>query len=227
MDDAPSHSGAGDPLTRILREACSRKGDSCSERGRALRDSLLYEEIHEELRRQARLQRRRWKGDPSLQTTALAHEAYLKLVAAEERSWETRSHFLAVAAKAMRHILIDRARRKKTQKRGGEKAPLSLEKLRETLGQEVAMTEEDAEAFVLLDEALERLEEKRPRAARGVECRFFSGMTIEETAEALSVSTATVSRDWQLAKTWLYREMKRIRGDDPETDPPSEKTSQK
>ncbi|MFB6232030.1 MAG: ECF-type sigma factor [Salinibacter sp.] len=174
----------------------------------------LYDQVYTELRQRAHQQRRRWKGDPTLQTTALVHEAYLKLVDQEEQSWENRSHFLAVAAQAMRHILIDRARRKRAEKRGGTGSPLSLEELKEKLGREAAMTEEEAEAFVVLDEALDRLEEERPRAARGVECRFFSGMTIEETAEALGVSTATVSRDWKQAKAWLYREMKRIRQGD-------------
>jgi len=171
----------------------------------------LYERVYTELRQQAHHQRQRWKGEPTLQTTALAHEAYLKLVDQDEQSWASRSHFLAVAAQAVRHILIDRARRKTAEKRGGTGSPLSLEELKEKLGQEVAMTEEDAEALVVLDEALGRLEEELPRAARGVECRFFSGMTIEETAEVLGISTATVSRDWKQAKAWLYREMKRIR----------------
>ncbi len=172
----------------------------------------LYERVYSDLRQRAHQQRQRWKGDPSLQTTALAHEAYLKLVDQEERSWENRSHFFAVSAQAMRHILIDQARQKTAEKRGGQASPLSLEELKEKLGRDVAMTDEDAEAFVVLDEALDRLEDENPRAARGVECRFFGGMTIEETAEALDVSTATVSRDWKQAKAWLYREMKRIRG---------------
>lgn len=190
-------------VTRLLREM--RDGKESAE-------GALYEEVYTELRRRARGQRRRWKGDPSLQTTALAHEAYLKLVAQEEQSWASQSHFFAVAAQAMRQILIDEARRMTRKKRGGKAPTLSLEKLQERMGREVAMTEEDAEALVLLDEALGRLEEEHPRVARGVECRFFSGMTIEETAEALGVSGRTVSRDWTHAQLWLYREMKRIRG---------------
>jgi RNA polymerase sigma factor (TIGR02999 family) len=172
----------------------------------------LYERVYSDLRQRAHRQRQRWKGDPSLQTTALAHEAYFKLVDQEERSWENRSHFFAVSAQAMSHILIDQARQKTAEKRGGQASPLSLEELKEKLGRDVAMTAEDAEAFVVLGEAPDRLEDENPRAARGVECRFFGGMTIEETAEALDVSTATVSRDWKQAKAWLYREMKRIRG---------------
>lgn len=173
----------------------------------------LFQRAYGELRKRARRQRKRWKGTPTLRTTALVNEAYLKLVDQEDRSWENRSHFFAVSATAMRQILIDRARRKRAEKRGGEAPRLSLEELREKLGREAAMTEEDAEAFLILEDALEQLEEAHPRAARGVECRFFGGMTIEETAEALGVSTATVSRDWKQAKAWLYREMKRIRGD--------------
>lgn len=171
----------------------------------------LFERVYTQLRKRARGQRNRWNGNPSLQTTALINEAYLKIVGTEDRSWENRSHFFAVASTAMRQILIDRARRKRAEKRGGDAPQLSLEELRERVGRNVAMTEEDAEAFIILDEALTRLEEEHARAARGIECRFFAGMTIKETAEALGVSTATVSRDWKQAKTWLYREMKRIR----------------
>ncbi|MEF8797248.1 MAG: ECF-type sigma factor [Salinivenus sp.] len=207
--NTPRRGAPRQTVTRLLRVARSNPDDASA--GRNLREGPLYEKIHDELRRRAHRERRRWKGDPSLRTTALAHEAYLKLVAVGERSWEERSHFLAVAATAMRHILIDHARHKTAQKRGGDEAPLSLEELRDTLGREVAINEENAEAFVLLDEALDRLDEEHPRAARVVECRFFSGMSIEETAEALDVSTATVSRDWKQARAWLYREMERIR----------------
>lgn len=189
-------------VTRLLREV---------QNGNGAAEDELFDRVYTELRRRARGQRRRRKGTPSLRTTALAHEAYLKLVDQGEQSWSSRSHFFAVAATAMRHILIDRARRTRAQKRGGDAATLSLEELKEKLGREVAMTEEDAEAFVVLDAALQRLEDEHPRAARGVECRFFAGMTIEETAEALGVSERTVSRDWAHAQLWLYREMKRIR----------------
>lgn len=189
-------------VTRLLREV--RGGDDTAK-------ETLFEHLYTDLRRRARQQRRRWKGEPSLQTTALAHEAYLKLIGPVDRNWENRSHFFAVSARAMRHILIDRVRRNRAQKRGGCTPTLSLEELKERLGREVAMTEEDAEAFVVLDEALGQLGKEHPRAARGVECRFFGGMTIEETAEALGVSPATVSRDWKLAKAWPYRAMKRIR----------------
>lgn len=187
----------------------------------------LFKAVYDELRRLARKKRQQWRGDPSLRTTALAHEAYVKLVGGEERSWENRSHFFAVAAKAIRQILINRARRKRAQKRGEGAAVLSLEKLRKAMDPDAdapadrkISTEEEAELLVLLDEALSRFAEEYPRAARGVECRFFGGMTIEETAETLGVSSSTVSRDWTLAKAWLYREMKRLRGEEagPESD---------
>jgi RNA polymerase sigma factor (TIGR02999 family) len=188
----------------------------------------LFEAVYDELRRLARGKRKQWKGEPSLQTTALAHEAYVKLVGDEERSWENRSHFFAVAARAIRQILVNRARRKRAQKRGGDAPVLSLEELRATMGPEAdeaadrnVTTAEDAQLLVLLDAALYRFADEYPRAARGVECRFFGGMTIEETAEALGISASTVSRDWTLAKAWLYREMKRLRGEDPDTDPDS------
>jgi RNA polymerase sigma factor (TIGR02999 family) len=176
-------------------------------------EDKLFKRLYTRFRETARGQRRQWKGDPSLRTTALAHEAYVKLVENEAQSWENRSHFMAVAARAMRHILINEAKRKHRQKRGGETSPMSLDELRESLGREVALTEERAEVLVVLDEALELLENERPRAARVVECRFFVGMTIEETAEALDVSGSTVSRDWTLAQSWLYRTMKEIRGE--------------
>jgi RNA polymerase sigma factor (TIGR02999 family) len=182
----------------------------------------LYRKVYTELRRRAQQQRQQWKGPPTLRTTALVHEAYLKLIDQEEQSWESRSHFFAVASRAMRHILINRAERRRAQKRGGEATVLSLEALRESLGQEQATAAERSEVLVLLDTALRRFEDEHARAAKVVECRFFSGMTIEETAEALGVSDSTVSRDWRLARTWLYREMKRIHEAGSSPDAPSE-----
>lgn len=171
---------------------------------------VLFERVYDELRRRARGQRGRWAGDPSLQTTALTHEAYLKLVEQGEQSWKTRSHFFAVAAQAMRYLLINEARRRQAQKRGGGAPKVSLEELRTVLGGEVVAGEERAEVLIVLDEALAELDAAHPRAARGVACRFFVGMTIEETAEALGVSAATVSRDWTLAQAWLYRAVKQM-----------------
>ncbi len=172
----------------------------------------LFDEVYTELRQRAQGQRRQWQGDLTLRTTALAHEAYLKLVDQEEQSWQSRSHFFAVASRAMRHILVDRARKKRAQKRGGDAEILSLDALREAFERDQATAEQRSEMLVVLDAALDRFEEEHRRAARVVECRFFGDMTIEETAEALDISGSTVSRDWDLAQAWLYREMTRIHG---------------
>lgn len=175
----------------------------------------LFETVYTELHQRAEGQRKRWEGDPSLRTTALAHEAYLKLVDREEQSWESRSHFFAVASRAMRHILVDRARKKQTHKRGGDVDIVSLEALREACEDEQVTAEQRSELLVILDAALDRFEDEHERAARVVECRFFGDMTIEATAEALGVSGSTVSRDWDLAQAWLYREMERIQDGKP------------
>lgn len=168
----------------------------------------LFSTVYEELRGLAHGHRRRWQGDDTLDTTALVHEAYLKLVDQERASWETRAHFLATAARAMRHILIDHARDRRAQKRGGDRPKLSLEGIGERVGREVTLTEETSELLVSIDEALRRLEEVNERQSRIVECRFFGGMTIPETAAALGLSTATVSRGWALAKVRLYKDVK-------------------
>lgn len=168
----------------------------------------LFSIVYEELRGLAHGHRRRWQGDDTLDTTALVHEAYLKLVDQRRASWETRAHFLATAARAMRHILIDHARDRRAQKRGGDRPKLSLEEIAERVGREVTLTEETSELLVSIDEALRRLEEANERQSRIVECRFFGGMTIPETAAALGVSTATVSRGWALAKVRLYKDVK-------------------
>jgi RNA polymerase sigma factor (TIGR02999 family) len=207
-------------VTELIARLCAEKRAGTSPSGRAwpsggdgARDEVLgalFERVYDELRRGARGQRRRWTDAPSLRTTALAHEAYLKLVEQGKQSWTSRSHFFAVAAQAMRYLLINEARRRHAQKRGGGAPEVSLEELRTVLGREVATGEGRAEVLLVLDEALVGLEERYPRAARGVECRFFVGMTIEETAEALGISAATVSRDWTLAQAWLYRAVKQM-----------------
>lgn len=203
-------SSTQDTVTEHLVRVREGSGDATDE---------LFEEVYTELRRRAQHQRNRWEGDPTLRTTALAHEAYLKLVRDDEQSWESRSHFFAVASKAMRHILVDRARKKTAEKRGGESSSLSLEALRESLGHPQATAEERSEMLLVLDAALDTFEDHHLRAARVVECRFFGEMTIEETAEAIGVSGSTVSRDWDVAQAWLYREMKRIRkGEEPQGD---------
>lgn len=164
---------------------------------------LVYDELH----RAAERQRRRWEGDETLNTTALVHEAYLRLVDQSAPHWESRAHFLAVASKAMRQILINYAKRRSAAKRGGGGRPVPLHEIETTLkGGEPAEARD--EALAALDDSLQRLESIDTRQCRIVECRFFGGMTIQDTAEALGVSPVTVKRSWATAQAWLYRDIK-------------------
>jgi RNA polymerase sigma factor (TIGR02999 family) len=160
---------------------------------------LVYDELH----RQAQRYLRRERAGHTLQTTALVHEVYLKLVKQKNIAWESRSHFFAVAAKLMRQILIDYARTKHRAKRGGAEDKVPLESAL-TVG--VGDTDFD---LMALDEALTRLAAKEEHLAKIVELRFFSGLSVEDTAEVLGVSDSTVKRDWQMAKAWLQRELTR------------------
>lgn len=167
----------------------------------------LFSLVYEELRRVAHAQRRRLEGHATLNTTALVHEAYLKLSGPEELDWESRAHMLSVAARAMRQILIDDARAKSAKKRGGDEVPVTLQVLDlETPGLDVSGDHSDT--LIALDESLGRLEEVNERHHRIVECRFFGGMTIPDTAAALGLSSRTVERGWLTARAWLYRDMK-------------------
>jgi len=166
----------------------------------------LFALLYDELRAIAHRQRRRWQGDDTLQTTALVHEAFLKLVDQDRIAAESRAHFLGVAARAMRHILCNYARDQRAQKRGGGIAHVVLH---ESKGDAVWTNapSEPMGVLISLDEALRRLERVDPRQSKVVECRFFGGLTIEETAGALGVSQRTVKRDWAMAQAWLHREM--------------------
>jgi RNA polymerase sigma factor (TIGR02999 family) len=166
--------------------------------------------VYEELRRLAERQRSRWQGDETLNTTALVHEAYLKLADQSAPEWQNRSHFLGVASTAMRQILIDYAKRKCTAKRGGGRPHVPLHELEAALGQGEASADLGDEILVALDEALHRLQQWNPRQMRIVECRFFGAMSVEDTAEALGISPATVKRGWSLAQSWLYRDLKQM-----------------
>jgi len=166
----------------------------------------LFALLYDELRAIAHRQRRRWQGDDTLQTTALVHEAFLKLVDQDRIAAESRAHFLGIAACAMRHILCNYARDQRAQKRGGGIAHVVLH---ESKANAVAsnVPSEPMGVLVSLDEALRRLEQVDPRQSKVIECRFFGGLTIEETASALGVSLRTVKRDWAMAQAWLHREM--------------------
>lgn len=156
--------------------------------------------LYEELRHIARRHRLRERADHTLQTTALVHEAYLKLASSGDPSWSDRTHFFAVASRAMRQILTDYARSLNRAKRGGGIPPVSLHQV-------TPLVEARDEMFLALDEALTRLERANPRQCRVVECRFYTGLSIADTAVALGVSVNTVKRDWALARAWLNREL--------------------
>jgi RNA polymerase sigma factor (TIGR02999 family) len=157
---------------------------------------LVYDELRAIARRKLRQERR----GHTLNSAALVHEAYLKLVQLDGVEWQSRAHFLGIAARVMRNILVNHALRRKRVKRGGG-APLA------PLEEASNLPAKEAERILALDAALEKLAAVNPRHARVVECRFFGGMTIEETATALGVSGATVERDWALLRVWLGREL--------------------
>jgi RNA polymerase sigma factor (TIGR02999 family) len=152
------------------------------------------------LRRAARGQRMRWEGNDTLNTTALVNEAYIKLTKAAGAHWTDRGHFFAVASQAMRQILVNYARDRRAARRGGGAVHVPLSEVN-------PVSEAAAEELLVMHETLERLAEFNPRQARVVECRFFAGLSIRETAQALSVSEATVERDWAVASAWLRREL--------------------
>jgi RNA polymerase sigma factor (TIGR02999 family) len=187
-------------VTRLL-EALQRGDDGALD--------ALFPLVYDELRVVAHRQRQHWQGDYTLDTTALVHEAYLKLLDQSRASWESRAHFLATAARAMRHILVNYARDRVAQKRGGNQPVFSLEELGDRLEGQAALSDDNADLLIALDAALENLERTNERQSRIVECRFFGGMSIEETAEALGISTATVSRGWALAQVRLYQDVRR------------------
>jgi RNA polymerase sigma-70 factor, ECF subfamily len=156
--------------------------------------------VYDELRRQAARYLRREKAGHTLQTTALIHEAYVRLVDQHNVQWQNRAQFFGMAAQMMRRILVDHARTKKRAKRGGSDIKVSLGDA------DVLVKGQDLDV-VALDEALNRLAEIDEQQSRVVELRFFSGLTVEETAEVMNISPATVKRDWSMAKAWLHREL--------------------
>lgn len=175
-------------------------------------DALLPA-VYEELHLLAERHLRRERPDHTLQTTALVHEAYLKMVDQREARWQNRAHFFAVAAMAMRRILVNHAKSARRIKRGGGRGRVPLD--------EAAVVAPEADVdLVALDEALTRLAAFDERKSRIVELRFFGGMSVEETAEVLAIGPATVKRDWALAKAWLLREI--TKGDTGASPPPPE-----
>jgi len=183
---------SADNLTELLTDW--RQGDET-----AL--ETLTPLVYDEMRRIAHRYMRSEREGHTLQTTALVNEAYLRLTDQQKVEWQNRAHFFAVVARVMRHILTDHARRRHYIKRGGEAQSLPIEEA-------ALMSEPRAAELVALDEALEELAKFDGRKGRVVELRYFGGLSLEETAEALQVSPMTVRRDWRAAKAWLYRRMK-------------------
>lgn len=190
MDNEQPHDP---PVTLLLRRW--QQGDSA-----AFDEVMRF--VYADLRRRARAYLRRERDGHTLEPTGLVHEAFLKLVNKREIEWHDRDHFIAVAAQAMRRILVDHARTRTRAKRGGAREDLALDEL---------PVEASAGApvdLLALDEALERLASFDPRAAKIVELKYFGGMTLDETAAVLGVSEATVKREWQIARSWLRDQLK-------------------
>lgn len=180
-------------ITKLLRNWGDGDGDALDQL-----IPLVYDELH----RQAHLYLSRERPGHTLQTTGLVHEAYLKLVGEKAGQWETRFHFFAFASRVMRNILVDHARTKQRDKRGGGALKISLADVNE-------ITPENDLDLLALDEALTRLAVLDEQQVKVVELRYFGGLSLEETAEALNVSRATVARDWKVARAWLHRELTR------------------
>ena len=180
-------------ITRLLRNWGDGDDDALNQL-----IPLVYDELH----RQAHFYLSRERPGHTLQTTGLVHEAYLKLAGETAGQWETRSHFFAFASRIMRNILVDHARSKHRNKRGGDALKISLTDVNK-------IAPEGDLDLLALDEALTRLSAVDDQQVRVVELRYFGGLSLEETAEALRVSRATVARDWNVARAWLHRELTR------------------
>jgi RNA polymerase sigma-70 factor, ECF subfamily len=178
-------------VTRLLNDLSAGRREAMEE---------LLPLVYTDLRQRARRYMRRERAGHTLQPTALVHEAFLKLVKERDANWQNRGHFLAIASKAMRRILVDHARTHGRAKRGGGQVV-------EQLGDEALAVDSDRIDLVALDVALTRLAERDPQQGRVVELRYFGGLSIEETAEALGVSPATVKREWAMARSWLFAEL--------------------
>jgi RNA polymerase sigma factor (TIGR02999 family) len=179
-----------DPIVQFIRPAAQGDPQAMNK---------VFPIIYSELFAIARNIRFNFHGIDTLNTTAIIHEAYLKL-SDSGGNWENKSHFFSVAAKAMRQVMLNAARNKQREKRGGGIAPSSIDDIEDHL----VLSTTASEKLIDFDELLKQLEEKDNLYGRIVECRFYSGLSIEETAEALQVSPATVKRKWQMARSWLY-----------------------
>jgi len=177
--------------TDLLLQACAGSASALSD---------VFPLVYDELRHLAHRQLRRESDGHTLSTTALVHEAYIRLIDQTRVQWNDRAHFMAIAATAMRRILVDRARGHRSLKRGGSLRRVSLDSI------DLA-AEDRADVLLALNDALERLQQLNERQAQVVECRFFGGMTEEETANAMGIGLRTAKREWAKARSWLYQEI--------------------
>ena len=184
------------PITVLLEAA--RCGDPQA-------TDALFGAVYGELKKLARSHRRRWRGNETLNTTALIHEAFIKLAGQDEPAFANRTHFFATASRAMRQVLVTYAERQDAAKRGGDAVRIPLD-------ENLLVTQATAQELLALHEVLTRLEAEHPRRCRIVECRVFGGMTVEDVAAALDISPATVKREWQVAIARLYQELQEDRG---------------
>jgi RNA polymerase sigma factor (TIGR02999 family) len=178
-------------VTRLLRQLKAGREDAAAELA-----PLIYQELH----RLAAACMRRERPEHTLQPTALVNEAYMRLVGQRDVRWQNRSHFYGIAAQVMRRVLLDYARKRQSGKRGGRQKKVEFD-------ENMCGSDQQLEAALAVDECLQRLERLDPQQGRVVELRFFAGLNVEETAQILGISTATVKREWQFAKAWLQREM--------------------
>lgn len=178
-------------ITKLLLQWREGKADALDE---------LVPLVHDELRRIARNFMRRQNPGHTLQTTALVNEAFIRLVDSNRVNWQDRNHFFAISAQLMRRVLVDVARRKNSLKRGGERVQV-------TLDDKLNVSDEKETDLIALDEAMSLLAELNPRQSQIVELRYFGGLTEEQIADTLEISSRTVRRDWNLARAWLFREL--------------------
>jgi RNA polymerase sigma-70 factor (ECF subfamily) len=191
-----SSAGASPDVTQLLLNWS--KGDQA-----ALEELMPL--VYNELRRLASAYLRRERPNHTLQSTALVHEAFMRLVNQQEVQWQSRAHFFAIAAQMIRRILVDHARSQRAEKRGSGAVKLELDAA-------LAIPLKTDVDLVLLNDALDRLAEMDPRQSRLVELRFFAGLSIEETAQVMQLSPATIKREWNAARAWLFREISRTSG---------------
>ena len=180
-----------DDITRLLAAAGAGNDEAMDE---------VFQVVYPRLKEIARARRRGWQGSHTMNTTGLIHEAYLKVAGTGSKQFENRGHFFATTARAMRQVLINYAEKRSAKKRGGAAGDV-------TLYEDDAVTDDAMDELLALNAALQKLEAMSARQSQVVECLFFAGLNVAETAEALDISPATVKRDWATARAWLYREM--------------------